>query len=73
MLLQVSTILEYTPDEIVMSSTIKTVESQLDKILVNQEIYDFKKCIKILHKNDTPYTNNKMEPEANIVTIKILT
>ena len=47
------------PEEVIAAPTIKIVERRLNKICANQDVkYDFKKCIKILHKNNTPYTNN---------------
>ena len=43
------------PEKVVTAPSTKAFERRLDKFWANQDIkFDFKNCIKILHKNKTP-------------------
>ena len=43
---------------VISAPSLASFERRLDKFWENQKIkYDFKKCLKITHPNNTPFTN----------------
>ena len=63
------------PESVISAPTLQSFERRLDKFWKDQDVkYNFKKCLKISHSNNTPFkfeTGSENEDEAEDLVIEV--